>query len=136
MSALSQLLVKAVRALAQEEQDTVLGELLDARLQPFPQAEPTRLPELLHARGRFEATLPHQEPGIEGGPWQTVPVRLSTEQHERLKQWCQANGFTMAVVLRGLVARFLDAESRRARPGEVAPGEVGPGERKPGEATG
>jgi predicted DNA-binding protein len=44
-------------------------------------------------------------------------VRLSTEQHERLKQWCQANGFTMAVVLRGLVARFLDDQAGRpARP--------------------
>jgi hypothetical protein len=131
MSELSRLLVKAVRALSQEEQDTVLGELLDARLQPFPQAEPARLPELLHSRGGFGVTLPSQELGVEGGPWQTVPVRLSTEQHERLKQWCQANGFTMAVVLRGLVARFLDAESRRARPGEVAAGEP-----KPGEATG
>src|SRR4029453_5540477 len=44
---------------------------------------------------------------------QRVPVRLSTDQHERLKQWCQANGFTMAVVLRGLVARFLDDQATR-----------------------
>jgi hypothetical protein len=43
-----------------------------------------------------------------GGPWQTVPVRLPVELHDRLKQWCQANEFAMAVVLRGLVARFLD----------------------------
>src|SRR4030095_9777286 len=49
-----------------------------------------------------------------GGPWQSVPVRLSTDQHERLKQWCQANGFTMAVVLRGLVARFLDDQATRS----------------------
>jgi predicted DNA-binding protein len=42
-----------------------------------------------------------------------VPARLSSEQHERLKQWCQANGFTMAVVLRGLVARFLEEQARR-----------------------
>ena len=43
------------------------------------------------------------------GPWQTVPVRLPVELHDRLKQWCQANNFTMAVLtyLRGLVARFL-----------------------------
>jgi predicted DNA-binding protein len=50
-------------------------------------------------------------------------VRLSTEQHERLKQWCQANGFTMAVVLRGLVARFLDDQAgRRPRSGGAGPG--------------
>ncbi len=48
-----------------------------------------------------------------GGPWQTVPTRLSVEQYERLKQWCQANDFTMAVVLRGLVERFLDEQARR-----------------------
>jgi predicted DNA-binding protein len=48
-------------------------------------------------------------------------VRLSTEQHERLKQWCQANGFTMAVVLRGLVARFLDDQAGR-RAGPAGPG--------------
>jgi hypothetical protein len=42
------------------------------------------------------------------GPWQAVPVRLPVELHERLRHWCQANEFTMAVVLRGLVARFLD----------------------------
>jgi hypothetical protein len=48
-------------------------------------------------------------------------VRLSTDQHERLKQWCQANGFTMAVVLRGLVARFLDDQAAR-RPRSPGPG--------------
>jgi predicted DNA-binding protein len=47
-------------------------------------------------------------------------VRLSSEQHERLKQWCQANGFTMAVVLRGLVARFLDEQARREGGGASA----------------
>jgi len=53
-----------------------------------------------------------------------VPVRLSTEQHERLKQWCQANSFTMAVVLRGLVARFLDEQA--ARTGQRGAEEAGP----------
>jgi hypothetical protein len=68
--------------------------------------------------------LQRVELGMEtGGPWQSVPVRLSTEQHERLKQWCQANGFTMAVVLRGLVARFLDDQAgRRPRLGGAGPG--------------
>ena len=119
MSELSRLLVKGIRTLPQEEQDTVLAELLETRVEPS-------LPATLHSGVRSVEVerLARQELRLEGGPWQTVPVRLSTEQHERLKQWCQANGFTMAVVLRGLVARFLDAQSRRAKPGE--PPEVQP----------
>ena len=74
---------------------------------------------------RYEVTLPPLGPET-GGPWQSVPVRLSTDQHERLKQWCQANGFTMAVVLRGLVARFLDDQAGRGRRATAPPaGEPG-----------
>ena len=73
---------------------------------------------------RWEVTLPPLGPET-GGPWQSVPVRLSTDQHERLKQWCQANGFTMAVVLRGLVARFLDDQATRPPADEGAEPSVG-----------
>src|SRR6266542_3944618 len=52
------------------------------------------------------------------GPWQTVPVRLPVELHERLRQWCETNNFTMAVVLRGLVARFLDEYGAPVQPGQ------------------
>jgi hypothetical protein len=126
MSELTQLLVKGIRQLPEEEQDAVLAELLDDRIDPSPQGA-GRLPGLLHhsfadpRTGLISSQLSQvqlspvrRELGAEGGPWQTVPVRLSTDQHERLKQWCQTNDFTMAVVLRGLVARFLDAQSRRA----------------------
>jgi hypothetical protein len=123
MSELPKLLLKAFRALSDEEQETVMSELLEARTAPWPR------PDLLHASSLGELTVgmgPKLTPpplGPEtGGPWQSVPVRLSTEQHERLKQWCQANGFTMAVVLRGLVARFLDDQAgRRARPSAPGP---------------
>jgi hypothetical protein len=54
----------------------------------------------------------------------TVPTRLSVEQYDRLKQWCQANGFAMAVVLRGLVERFLDEQARRPQPGSGEAGEA------------
>jgi hypothetical protein len=122
MSELSRLVLKAVKSLPPEEQDTVMQELLDARLLPWrdPAAVPLpeAPPELLHRRPfahpRVELGQAAAQYGPEaGGPWQSVPVRLSTEQHERLKQWCQANGFTMAVVLRGLVARFLDDQAGR-----------------------
>ena len=54
MSELSRLVLKAVRSLPPEEQDTVMQELLDARLLPWrdPAAVPLpeALPELLHRR--------------------------------------------------------------------------------------
>ena len=37
-----------------------------------------------------------------------LPVRLPEAEHERLRQFCQASGFSMAVVIRALVERFLD----------------------------
>ena len=121
MSELPKLLLKAFRSLSDQEQETVMSELLGARTAPWPWPGPPlarSLDELKELTGVGVGPPTTPPPiGPEGGPWQSVPVRLSTEQHERLKQWCQANGFTMAVVLRGLVARFLDDQAtRRPRP--------------------
>ena len=121
---LVELLLKGVSRLSREEQDDMLRGLLSDRIErvtawgpPAPRVsgpmtlslretlpdiglrEPEALRELLTGPGG-------------GGPWQTVPVRLPVELHERLKQWCQLHNFTMAVVLRGLVARFLDEYGR------------------------
>jgi len=41
---------------------------------------------------------------------QMVPVRFSTEQHAQLREWCAEHGFSMATVVRGLVARFLEGQ--------------------------
>ena len=139
MSELSRLMLKAVRSLPPEEQEALLEALLEPKLAPWPGPPATDpgpagpgLPagEVFHGpippqrvygpEQGFGVTLPPLGPET-GGPWQSVPVRLSTDQHERLKQWCQTNGFTMAVVLRGLVARFLDDQAtRRPRPGKGA----------------
>ena len=153
MSELSRLMLKAVRSLPPEEQDALLEAMLEPRLVSWPGPDPDPAgpgpgspagPGLaaaevvhgppahgVHGTGRgFGVTLPPLGPET-GGPWQSVPVRLSTDQHERLKQWCQANGFTMAVVLRGLVARFLDDQAtRRPRspaepPPPPVPGQAG-----------
>src|SRR5215212_6113638 len=151
MSALSRLMLKAVRSLPPEEQDALLEAMLEPRLVTWPGPDPAgpvpgspagpglAAAEVVHGppahgvygTGRgFGVTLPPLGPET-GGPWQSVPVRLSTDQHERLKQWCQANGFTMAVVLRGLVARFLDDQAtRRPRspaepPPPPVPGQAG-----------
>ena len=48
------------------------------------------------------------------GAQQAVPVRFPEAQHQRLKDWCATHGFSMAVVVRGLVERFLDDQERRA----------------------
>ena len=39
-----------------------------------------------------------------------VPVRFSTDQHAQLREWCAEHGFSMATVIRGLVARFLESQ--------------------------
>lgn len=139
MSELSRLMLKALRSLPPEEQDAVLEAMLEPKLAPWPEPAAARVPSpdplssgsLVHRLygqdPRLEVTHPPLGPET-GGPWQSVPVRLSTDQHERLKQWCQANGFTMAVVLRGLVARFLDDQAtRRPRSPTQDPPDAGPG---------
>jgi hypothetical protein len=52
------------------------------------------------------------------GSLQMVPVRLPTEQHARLRAWCQEHGFAMATVIRGLLARFLDEQQPGPADGE------------------
>ena len=117
MSELPKLLLKAFRSLSDEEQETVMTELLESRTAPWPWPGPPLARSLELTGAGMGPPITPPPVGPEGGPWQSVPVRLSVEQHERLKQWCQANGFTMAVVLRGLVARFLDDQAgRRTRP--------------------
>ena len=41
---------------------------------------------------------------------QMVPVRFPAEQHAQLREWCAGHGFSMATVIRGLVARFLEGQ--------------------------
>jgi transposase-like protein len=46
------------------------------------------------------------------GPLRTMPVRFPERQYQRLKNWSETNDFPMAVVVRGLVERFLDEQER------------------------
>ena len=41
---------------------------------------------------------------------QVVPVRFPAQQHAQLRDWCAEHGFSMATVIRGLVARFLESQ--------------------------
>jgi fermentation-respiration switch protein FrsA (DUF1100 family) len=47
------------------------------------------------------------------GPLRTMPVRLPEAHYQRLKQWSEEHHFPMAVVVRGLVERFLDDQQPR-----------------------
>jgi hypothetical protein len=48
------------------------------------------------------------------GALRTMPVRFPEEQYQRLKDWCSEHNFPMAVVVRGVVERFLEDQQRRA----------------------
>lgn len=47
---------------------------------------------------------------LAGEEHQVVPVRLPTDLHTRLRTWSAEHGFSMATVVRGLVAKFLDGQ--------------------------
>jgi hypothetical protein len=48
---------------------------------------------------------------------QLVTLRLPADRHAQLRDWCAEHGFTMAAVVRGLVERFLEEQSRLAARG-------------------
>jgi hypothetical protein len=114
----AKLVLKAVRTLPQREQDQVFTALFRAALtQPAPFTHPVPPPDVLMVSG--QEPIPIQtpmlgQPGMGGGPGQTamLPVRLPPELHERLRRWSTEQGFSMAGVVRGLVERFLDQQSR------------------------
>jgi ParG len=49
---------------------------------------------------------------------QMVPVRFSSDQHAQLRAWCAEHGFSMATVIRGLVARFLESQAPTSGEGD------------------
>ncbi len=97
------LLLKAIRSLPEEEQDEVL-------------------------KGLFRSSLSHtDDPVFSGGDVTVTPgppfdvvkqttqpllVRLPVDLHERLRGWATSHGFSMAAIARGLVERFLDEQDR------------------------
>jgi hypothetical protein len=40
-----------------------------------------------------------------------LPVRLPVAEYERLREWSKAHEFSMAVIIRTLVERFLDSQA-------------------------
>ena len=62
------------------------------------------------AGGEHRAAVPAGPAACPSGPQQVVPVRFAADQHAALRAWCAEHGFSMATVVRGLVARFLEGQ--------------------------
>lgn len=102
----TRLLLKALSGLSEREREHVLRFLIERAL--LPAADPVRswhqppgsfAPEPLYLRGPTAAAQ------------RMLPVRLPERDYERLKSWAGRHEFPMAVVIRGLVERFLDAQA-------------------------
>jgi hypothetical protein len=115
-------LVKAIGALPAADRDLVYAWLLR---RGFEEGEAGVLTVPARFRRMSVATL--REPNLElatrtplaqASGQQMVPVRFSSEQHAQLRQWCSEHRFSMATVIRGLVARFLEGQL----PGAEKPG--------------
>jgi hypothetical protein len=109
------LLLKAVGALEPQERDEVLSELLASgaalvatqRLMDVSHTTDART-RTMALRDELSATL-----GAASGEVKMLPVRLPTADYDRLRAFSREHGFSMAVIIRTLVERFLDNEAGR-----------------------
>jgi hypothetical protein len=120
---ISHLLFKAVKTLPEDEQQAIFAYFFE-RGTGLPQ--PPFLEQLVHegARqgvagvesiaGRRLSVLNALAVKSAGPNHQLIPVRVSEDSHRRLKEWCAEHDFPMAVVVRGLIDRFLDSWQGRA----------------------
>jgi hypothetical protein len=113
----SDLLLKAVRLLEQDEQDEVLRGLLGANRAPdsVPAGVPARPISSADRTARVVDLFGADPGGAEGG-LKVFPVRLPAGDYDRLRDWSRRQGFSMAVVIRALLERFLDEQAVPAAP--------------------
>jgi hypothetical protein len=110
------LLVSAIGTLPGEQRDLVLAWLLRQRPAIYRHTALSGAPQAAEA---FQVRWPAEEPLMAGASMraagaagqQVVPVRFPAEQHAQLRDWCAEHGFSMATVIRGLVARFLESQA-------------------------
>jgi hypothetical protein len=110
------LLVRAVGMLQPEDRDAVLAWLLrqDARRLGITAIGQAGLGSQAASQARVMGDFLTVQRLAAGrspqGAQQVVPVRFPAEQHAQLREWCAERGFSMATVIRGLVARFLEIQ--------------------------
>ncbi len=113
------LLLKAIRALPEQDQDAVFALLLQglANTDAWKAAvvrrdEGQRITFAAHGSVKLKS-------GARTGPERAlgpvpdakvVPIRFTPELYDELKTWCDEHGFPMAAVVRGLVERFLESQ--------------------------
>lgn len=115
-----ELLLKAVRGLPADEQDEVLKGLLVGLMGREPsgpgtrprRSDPFAIAARLRAGPPAERLLGLIEPDLQAvvageSDLKVLPVRLPAVDYERLREWSRAHDFSMAVVIRTLVERFL-----------------------------
>lgn len=123
-SDITRLLFKAVKGLPEEEQRAVFEYFFERGIGiPQPPFFGQFLREGAERRAALESGAWHEPPlslpwftaqKLGGPTQQMIPVRLSEDQHRRLKEWCAEHNFHMSVVVRGLIERFLDSWEERA----------------------
>ena len=120
----TRLLFKAVKSLPDDEQRVVFEYFFERGLTVPPTGIGPLIPEGADPRAMLQrawsdpsalATLFSAQKPM-GSERIMIPVRLSEAQHRRLKDWCAEHNFPMAVVVRGLVDRFLSSWDKRAQP--------------------
>ncbi len=99
-----QLLLRAVRSLPAAEQDVVLEYVLGHS----PGGTQRPMPGALSMVG----AMPEAGALASAAPLRTFPVRLPEPLYDRLKAWSEEHEFPMAVVVRGLLERFLEEQER------------------------
>ena len=127
---LGQLLLKALNGLSVEEQGELLVQLLGRSTPARPATWGDPLVRLVSG---FDAGIPAEVADLLGvqalrmakransvGPSEpelkVLPVRLPAADYERLREWSKSHDFSMAVIVRTLVERFLDSQQGPSAP--------------------
>jgi hypothetical protein len=102
-----ELLARAIEKLEPAERETVTAWLLERSFGVPQTGHPIGIGTAIARLTRDQLTESTMG-GARRGEHQVVPIRLPTEQHAALRDWCTEHGFAMATVVRGLVERFLE----------------------------
>lgn len=107
---LGQLLLKALNGLPTDEQAELLALLLD-KSTPTPWASP-----LFDLGVQIDGVRPGRrftQGDTADLELKVLPVRLPAADYERLREWSKSHDFSMAVIVRTLVERFLDGQDAK-----------------------